>query len=98
MLSIGLVVLVLVMAVAGMRKAQRNGTWRWSKFVLSLGFIAIECTIIMAPLILMDTSSRYFGPVYGIVWVVFLGLMVWFIIQARRWQLTDNRNNQQPPG
>jgi hypothetical protein len=97
MFSLGLVVLVIVMAVAGMRKAQRNGTWRWSKFILTLGFMAIVCTILTAPLVLMDTNSRYFWPVYALAWVVALGLMVWFIIQARRWQFTDNRNNQQPP-
>jgi hypothetical protein len=97
MFSGGLVVLVLVMAVAGMRKAQRNGKWRWSKFILTLCFMAIVCAILTAPLVLMDTNSRYFWPVYGLTWVVVLGLMVWFIIQARHWQLTDNRNNQPPP-
>jgi Ca2+/Na+ antiporter len=97
MFSLGLVVLVLVMAVAGMRKAQRNGTWRWSKFFLTLCFMAIVCTIITLPLIFMNMNSRYFWPVYGVAWAVALGLMVWFIIQARRWQLTGNKNNQQPP-
>jgi hypothetical protein len=103
MFSIGLVILVLVMAVAGMRKAQRNGTWRWSKFALTLGFMAIVCTVITAPLILMDTNSPFFWPVYGACWVAALGLMVWFIIKARKWKLSDSRTspevdrNQKPP-
>jgi hypothetical protein len=97
MLSLGIVVLVLWIAVAGMRKAQRNGTWRWSKFALTLGFMAIVCAIISAPIIFMNMSSRYFWPVYGVAWAVALGLMVWYIIQARHWKLPDNRNNQQPP-
>ena len=97
MFSIALAVLVLVMAVAGMRKAQRNGTWRWSKFLLTLGFMAIVCTIITLPLVFMDMNSRYFWPVYGVAWAVALGLMVWYIIWARHWNLTDNKTNQDPP-
>lgn len=90
MFSLGLVVLVIVMAFAGIRKAQRNGTWRWSKFILTLGFMAIVCTIITAPLILMDTNSRFFWWVYGLAWAVALGLMVWFIIQARHWKFPNS--------
>jgi hypothetical protein len=87
MFWLGFVVLVLVMAFAGFRKAQRAGTWSWSKFFLTLGFIAVVCAIVTAPLLLMNMRSRFFWPVYGAGWVVGLGLMVWFIIQARHWKL-----------
>lgn len=106
MFWLGFVVLILVMAIAGMRKAQRNGTWSWSKFALTLGFMAIVCAIITAPVIFMNMNSRYFWPVYAFAWAVALGLMVWFILQARRWKLPDGRTslqadqndrNQQPP-
>jgi Ca2+/Na+ antiporter len=107
MFSFGIVVLVIVMAIAGIRKAQRAGTWRWSKFALTLGFMAVVCAIITAPVIFMDMNSHYFWPVYGACWVAALGLMVWFIIKARKWQLSDertspqadgnDRNDQQPP-
>ena len=93
---LGIVLLVFTMAVAGVRKAQRAGAWSWSKFALTLGFMAVFCAIIAAPL-LMNTNSRYFWWVYGAAWVVALGLMVCFIIWARHWKLTNNRNNQQPP-
>lgn len=93
---LGIVLLVFTMAVAGARKAQRAGAWSWSKFALTLGFMAVFCAIIAAPL-LMNTNSRYFWWVYGAAWVVALGLMVCFIIWARHWKLTNNRNNQQPP-
>jgi hypothetical protein len=86
MFWLGFVVLVLVMAFAGFRKAQRAGTWSWSKFFLTLGFIAVVCAIVTAPLLLMNMRSRFFWPVYGAGWVVGLGLMVWFI-KARHWKL-----------
>ncbi len=91
------VLLVLFIAVAGFRKAQRDGTWRWSKFALTLGFMAIVCTIITLPVVLMDMNSRYFWPVYGVAWAVALGLMVWYIIWAHSWKLSNNKDNQQPP-
>ena len=103
MYSLGIVVLVLVMAFAGFRKAQRTGSWRWSKFFLTLGFIAVVCAVVSAPLMLMNMSSPFFWPAYGAGWVVALGLMVWFIIKARHWKLPDARatidadRDQRPP-
>jgi protein-S-isoprenylcysteine O-methyltransferase Ste14 len=98
MFSIGIVVLVLVMAYAGFSKAQRAGTWSWSKFALTLGFLAGVCAIVTAPLVLMNTNSPYFWWVYGAGWVIALGLMVWFIIQARRWKFPGARTDRdQPP-
>ncbi len=103
MFSLGIVVLVLVMAFAGFRKAQRTGTWSWSKFFLTLGFIAVVCAIVTAPLVLMNMSSPFFWWVYGAGWVVALGLMVCFIVRARRWKFPgtktslEDESNQQPP-
>ncbi len=100
---LGLVGLILVMAFAGFRKAQRAGTWSWSKFFLTLGFIAVICAIVTAPLVLMNMDSPYFWWVYGAGWVIALGLMVWFIIQARHWKFpTGNASlkadhDQKPP-
>ncbi|MGO9323038.1 MAG: hypothetical protein ACLP07_00630 [Terracidiphilus sp.] len=91
MFWLGFVVLVLVMAFAGFRKAQRAGIWSWSKFFLTLGFIATIFAIVSAPLVLMNKSSPFFWPVYGAGWVVALGLMVWFIIHARHWKFPGTR-------
>jgi hypothetical protein len=86
MYSLGIVVLVLVMAFAGFRKAQQAGRWSWSKFFLTIGFIAALCAIVMAPMLLVNMNSPYFWWVYGAGWVVALGLMVWFIFRARKWK------------
>ncbi len=59
MVWLGIVLLVFTIAVTGIRRAQRNGTWSWSKFALTLGFMAVFCAIITAPL-LMNTNSRIF--------------------------------------
>jgi len=58
---LGFVVLVLVMAFAGFRKAQRAGTWSWSKFFLALGFIATIFAIVSAPLVLMNKAAPSSG-------------------------------------
>jgi hypothetical protein len=91
MFWLGFLVLILVMAVAGIRRAQRAGMWSWSKFALTLGFMAIVCAVITAPIMLMDTNGRYFWWVYGAAWAVALGLMVCYIIWARHWKLPGGR-------
>ena len=100
---LGFVVLVLVMALAGIRKARRAGMWSWSKFFLTLGFLAVVSAVVTVPAMLINIGSPFFWPVYGAGWVVALGLIVWFIIWARRWKFpaanaspkTDR--DQQPP-
>ncbi len=91
------VVLILFVGFAGMRRAQRAGNWSWSKFALTLGFMAVVCGIITAPVVMMDMNNRYFWPVYGFAWAVALGLMIGYIIWARSWKIPANKDNQQPP-
>jgi hypothetical protein len=93
MFWLGFVVLVLVMGYASIRRAQRAGTWSWSKFLITLGFLAIVCVIVTVPAILINLASPFFWPVYGAGWAVALVLIVWFAIRARRWKLP----NSQPP-
>jgi uncharacterized membrane protein len=90
---LGFVVLIVCMAVAGIRKAQQADTWSWSKFALTLGFLALLGAIVTAPVLLMNPNGPHFFPVYIAAWVVALGLMVGFIIQARRWKLPDGRTS-----
>jgi hypothetical protein len=103
MVSLGLVVLVLGMALAGFRKAHRAETWSWSKFALTLGFLAILIVIVTAPVVLMNPNGPHFFPVYVATWVVALALMVAFIFWARRWKFPNSRSsletdrNQPPP-
>jgi hypothetical protein len=98
---LGFVVLVLVMAFAGIRKAQRAGMWSWSKFFLTLGFLAVVSTIVTVPAMVMNMNSPFFWPVYGAGWVVALGLIVWFIVQARSWKFpgtsTSLETDRDPP-
>jgi len=86
---LGFVVLVLVMAFIRYQTARQAGLWSWSKFFLTLVFIAVVCTIVSAPLLLMNMHSLYFWPVYGAGWAVAVGLFVWFIIKARRWKFPN---------
>ncbi len=103
MFSLGLVVLVLVMAFAGYRKAQRAGMWSWSKFFLTIGFILGVSAIVTVPAMLMNMSSPYFWWVYGAGWAVAVGLFVWFIMQARKWKFpgtgtsSEAKRDQPPP-
>jgi hypothetical protein len=101
---LGFVVLIIVMAFVRFQKAKQAGAWSWSKFFLTLGFIAVVCTIVSAPLVLMNMTSPFFWPVYGAGWVVAIALFVWFIMKARHWKLPDgrtsleaDRDQQQPP-
>jgi hypothetical protein len=87
------VILTIVMAIAGIRRAQRAGLWSWSKFAFTLGFAALEVAIVTAPLALIDLKSRYFWLVYGAAWVVAAGNFVWFIIEARRWKLPNGKTS-----
>jgi hypothetical protein len=41
----------------------------------------------------MNPNGPHFFAVYIAAWVVALGLMVGFIIQARRWKLPDGRTS-----
>jgi uncharacterized membrane protein len=93
MVWLGLVILVVATAVAGFRKTQRAGTWSWSKFALTLGFLALLGAIVTAPVLLMNPNGPHFFPVYIAAWIVALGLLVGFIIHARRWKLPDGRTS-----
>jgi len=87
------VLLIVSMAVSGVRRAQRAGVWSWSKFAYVLGFLALLGVIVTAPVLLMDVNGRHFLPVYIAAWIVALLLFVWFIMVARRWKLPDGRTS-----
>jgi hypothetical protein len=102
MFSLGLVLLVLCMALAGFNKARRSGTWRWSKFALTLSFLAVVIVIVTVPIFLMNQNSPYFLPVYLGLWGLSLALIIAFAFWARTWKLTGARasvetDRNQPP-
>lgn len=88
---LGFVALVLIMAFVRYKNAKRAGLWSWSKFFLTIGFLAVICAIVSAPFMLMNMNSPYFWWVYGAAWLVALALFVWFIIQARHWKFPGAR-------
>jgi hypothetical protein len=97
--------MLIIMVVGRVRREQQLGRWSWSKFAFTLGFAGLECVIITAPLVMMDMNNPHFWPIYIFAWVAAAGLLVWFIIEARRWKLPDGRtsleadrdNQLQPP-
>jgi hypothetical protein len=88
-------VLQFIVIAAGIRQEQRAGLWSWSKFAFALGFGALECTILIAPIKLMGVRSPNFIPVFVACWVVAALNFIWMIIVARRWKLPDGRTSLQ---
>lgn len=69
--------------------------WSWSKFAFAPGFGALECIIVIAPLLYINLRSRYFIPVYVTACIVAALNFIWMIIVARRWKLPDGRTRLQ---
>jgi hypothetical protein len=89
------VVLQAIFIGAGIRNEQRAGLWSWSKFAFALAFAALEVTILIGPIVLMDVKSPRFMPVFIAAWVVAAVNFIWMIIVARRWKLPDGRTSLQ---
>jgi len=87
------IVLQAIFIGAGIRNEQRAGLWSWSKFAFALAFAALEVTILITPIALMDVKSPRFMPVFITAWVVAALNFIWMIIVARRWKLPDGRTN-----
>lgn len=84
-----------IVIASGIRDEQRAGLWSWSKFAFALGFGALECIIVIAPLLYINLRSRYFIPVYVTACIVAALNFIWMIIVARRWKLPDGRTSLQ---
>jgi len=92
------IVFVIIQAtviISGIRQEQRAGLWSWSKFVFALGFAALECIILLAPLTLLGLKSRWFMPAFITAGVIAALNFIWMIIVARRWKLPDGRTSLQ---
>lgn len=87
------VILQIVLIFSGIRREERAGRWSWSKFVFALGFAALECVLVIVPIMLIDLKSPYFWPVYSVAWVIAALNFIWFIIVMRRWKLKDGRTS-----
>lgn len=82
-----IVVMQLSIAAVGIRTAQRTGMWSWPRFLLVIGFGAIECAIIMVPIAFIhNVHDPYFWPVYAASWIIVVLNLVWLICRVRRWK------------
>jgi hypothetical protein len=76
---------------SGIRQEERAGLWSWSKIFFSLGFGALECLLMIAPLFLIPNPYRL--PACIAAWVLAALYFVWLIIVMRRWNLRDGRKS-----
>ena len=95
MLWILFAVAQVVVIVSGIRRERRAGLWSWSKFVFTLGFAALEVTIVIIPIMTLDVRGPRFLPVFVAAWVIAALNFIWMIIVARRWKLPDGRTSLQ---
>jgi hypothetical protein len=80
------VLLIGLIGLSAIGRAQRTGEWRWSRFALALGFAVFEGLLVAAPPLLMNMNAPYFLWVWGATWVIAIVLMIWFALWARRWK------------
>jgi len=87
------IVFLAITIVSGIHREQRAGLWSWSKFAFTLGFAAVACALLLAPLVFLSLNSPYFWWAFGAAWVVVAALFVWFIVKCRSWKLPDGRTS-----
>jgi hypothetical protein len=85
--------LQFVIIYCGIRRDQREGVWLWSKAVFFLAFAALECVIVIVPIMTMDLRSPRFLPIFGTASVIAALNFIWFIVVMRRWKLPDGRTS-----
>jgi hypothetical protein len=89
------VVMQAVFVVHGYRQEKRQGLWSGSKFVFALAFAALESTLLIVPILTIDSKSSRFLPVFGVAATIAALNFIWFIIVCRRWKLPDGRTSLQ---
>lgn len=87
------VVMQAVFVVHGYRQEKRQGSWNASKFVFTLAFAALEATLLIVPMLTVDSKSARFLPVLGVATTIAAFNFIWFIILCRRWKLADGRTS-----
>ena len=77
-------------AYSSIQSARRSGTWKWSRFALTLGLAAVVCVVVTTPIFLIEWKllawdSPAIWPIFIGAWVVGFGAIIWFAIWAKRW-------------
>jgi hypothetical protein len=83
----------ILVIIAGVRRERRAGLWSGSKFLFTLFFAALECSLLIIPILTMNTQSRYFIPGFTAAAIIAALNFIWFIIACRRWRLPDGRTS-----
>ena len=89
------VVAQAVFVVHGYQQEERQALWSWSKFVFALTFAALEGTLVIVPIMTIDSRGSKFLPVLGCAAAVAAFNFIWFILVCRRWKLSDGRTSLQ---
>ena len=87
------VVMQAVFVVHGYRQEKRQGLWSWSKFIFALAFATLEGTLLIVPILTVDSKSSRFLPVLGVAATLAALNFIWFIIICRHWKLPDGRTS-----
>ena len=95
MLWIAAGIFQLVIIITGIRQERRAGLWSWSKFAFALAFAALEITVLMIPVYLVDLKGPRFPLAMGAAGFIAALNFIWMIIVARRWKLPDGRTSLQ---
>jgi hypothetical protein len=85
----------VIFVVTGVRRERQAGQWIWSKFAFTLAFAALECALLITPIVTLDLRGRLFGPIFAVAGVIAALNFIWFIIACRRWRLPDGRTSLQ---
>jgi hypothetical protein len=83
----------IVFVVAAIRRDRLAGLWSWSKFAFTLAFAAIECALLITPIVTLNPGGPYFGPIFAVAGVIAALNFIWFIIACRNWRLPDGRTS-----
>jgi FtsH-binding integral membrane protein len=89
------VVMQAVFVVHGYRQEKRRGLWSGSKFAFALAFAALEGTLLIVPILTVDSKSSKFLPALGVAATIAALNFIWFIILCRRWKLPDGSTSLQ---
>ena len=87
------VVMQAVFVVHGYRQEKRQGLWSGSKFIFALVFAGLEGTLLIVPILTLDSRSSRFLPVLGVAAMIAALNFIWFIMICRRWKLPDGRTS-----
>jgi hypothetical protein len=81
----------------GVRQYKRAGQWSWSGFAFALGFAAVECFILIGPIIFIGAAGKpHFAPIWTAAWIIAALNFIWFLRIMRHWKMSAAKSNPTP--